>query len=554
MDINKKLIKKIIKRYRRRYTKHRYSPLIFAILGSLFLIFAFVWRMSILPDMMVIPDGMEMKIELYGEARIINETNGEFSDNNIKAILATEFGKSRGDNIEVTQTLQFVNTDTGEDLLAKYEGLMESSRTFTVNRRTGTIVEGGWGQMLLPIGNLERKDYSFFNIDTNSTNLLEYVGTGEISGLDTYSYRMTLENEFLGQYNASGPVPPTDIHFNGNTTYWFEKRTGIPVAVERDMDLHIKVPNVLKIPDGLVQQRVLIGNATLVDMTDTTQTKDINMMVLFNMTWDLQLGNTLVLWENMTGYDADTGEKLPEVYQLPVYERLISINQNDASHVNEPRMSTAEKYHRRTGQWMFPFGEMNESRTSYSWFNQVTNSTMDCVFQEREYHKGADTFRYRIEAYNYTMKPQDSKLENMIMIFDGYLDYWADVETGIIHDTRIDFTFSVLSVNDPDDFRNKTRLASVDVSMSPESLNESMTNLTQARGFFPHSDKILVVFSGRMELSERSKRELVDMADSLSTQILIGETILPYTCAVLGAVLLFIAGYQKRKRDIFYLK
>ena len=508
----------------------------------------------LLPDMMVIPDGMEMKIELVGEARIINESNGEFSDNNIKAILSTEFGKSRGDNIEVIQTLQLLNTDTGEDLIAKYEGLIENSRQFTVNKRTGEIIEGGTGQMLLPIGNLEKKDYGFFNIDTNSTNLLDYIGAMERSGLDTYTYHMSLEDEFLGKYTAAGPVPTTDIFFKGNTTYWFERRTGIPVDVERDMDLYIDIPNVLKIPDGFVQQRVLIGNATLVDLEDTTKTTDIDMKVLFNMTWDLQLGDTLVLWENMTGYNADTGEKLPEVYQLPVYERLISIDQYNASHVNDTRLDTLEKYDRRAGQWMFPFGRMNESRTIYRWFNQVTNKTMDCVLQGRESHLGADTFRYRMEASDYAMKPKDSKLENMIMIFDGYMDYWVDVETGIIHDTHINFTYSVLSVNNPDDFRNKTRLASVDISMSPESLNESMVNLTQARGFFPHSEKRLVVFSGHMELSEKSKRELGDMADSLSTQILIGETILPYSCAAIGVVLLFIGGYQKRKRDIFYLE
>jgi len=203
---------------------------------------------------------------------------------------------------------------------------------------------------------------------------------------------------------------------------------------------------------------------------------------------------------------------------------------------------------------MFPFGKIDPNVTSYKWFNQVTNTTMDCVLQEREEHKGADCYRYRIEAVNYPMKPQDSKLENMIMIFDGFMDYWADAETGLIHDTHINFTFSVLSVNNPDDFANKTRLASADISMSSGTIEESLANLTQARGFFPHSAKRLIVFKAQMRLTEASRKELADTAGSLSTQMLFGGTIIPYSCAAIGTVLLFVGGYRKRKRDIFYLE
>ena len=557
IDLNKTTIRKIIKSYRKRYTRYRYSPAVFAIAGFCLISFTFVWNLLILPGMMVIPDGMEMEIELEGKARMINETDGSFSDNNISATLSTVFGKSRGDNVGVTQTLSFINVDTGEDLIAKYEGLMESTRDLTVDRRTGEIVEGGSGQMMLPMGNLEKIDYDFFNIDTNSTGIIRYTGEDERSGLDTLAFEMSLDGQYLGQYKASGPVPATDIFVNGNTKYWFEHRTGIPADAEREMDLYIDLPNLKKIPDDLVQQRILLGNATLVDMNDTTKTKYIGMMVMMNMTTIRQWGRDgeiLVVWENMTGYDADTGEELPEVYQLPVYERLLSVNQLTAKHVNEPKLKGTEKYHVREGQWMFPFGKLDTNVTSYRWFNQITNTTMDCVLQERELHRGADCYRYRIEATNYRMQPQDSKLENMIMIFDGFLDYWADAETGLIHDTHINFTFSVLSVNKPDDFANKTRLASADISMSDKSLGESLSNLTQARGFFPHSGKRLVVFKARMKLSEKSRKELADTAGSFSMQLLFGEMIIPYTCAAGGTVLLFVGGYRKRKRDIFYLE
>jgi len=525
--------------------------------GVLLISFTFVWNLLILPGMMVIPDGMEMEIELEGKARIINETDGSFSTDNITATLSTVFGESRGDDIDVTQSLSLINVDTGEDLIKKYEGLMESTRDLTVDRRTGEIVEGGSGQMLLPMGNIEKTDYKFFNIDTNSTGLIRYIEEDERSGLDTLAFEMSLEDQYLGQYKASGPVPATDIFVNGNTKYWFEHRTGIPADAEREMELYIDLPNLKKIPDDLVQQRILLGNATLVDMNDTTQTKYIRMMVMMNMTTIRQWGpngEILVVWENMTGYDADTGEELPEVYQLPVYERLLSVNQLTAKHVNEPKLKGTEKYHEREGQWMFPFGKIDTGIKSYRWFNQVTNTTMDCVLQGREEHMGADCYRYRIEDTNYRMKPQDSKLENMIMIFDGFMDYWADAETGLIHDTHINFTFSVLSVNKPDDFANKTRLASADISMSSQTIAESLANLTQARGFFPHSAKRLIVFKAEMKLTEASRKELADTAGSFSTQLLFGETIIPYTCVAGGTICLFVGGYRKRKRDIFYLE
>ena len=557
IDLNKKTIRKIIKRYRKRYTRYRYSPAVFAMVGFFLISFTFVWNLLILPGMMVIPNGMEMQIELEGKARIINETDGSFSDDNITATLSTVFGESRGDNVDVTQTLSLLDLDTGEDLINKYEGLMESTRDLTVDRRTGVIVEGGSGQMLLPMGNIEKTDYNFFNIDTNSTGLIRYTGEDERSGLDTLAFEMSLEGQYLGQYKASGPVPATDIFVNGNTKYWFEHRTGIPADAEREMELYIDLPNLKKIPDDLVQQRILLGNATLVDMNDTTKTTYIAMMVMMNMSTIRQWGKngeTLVVWENMTGYDADTGEKLPEVYQLPIYERLLSVNQVTAKHVNEPKLKGTEKYHLREGQWMFPFGKIDPNITRYKWFNQITNTTMDCVLQGREDHLGADCYRYRIEGANYRMKPQDSKLENMIMIFDGFLDYWADAETGLIHDTHINFTFSVLSVNKPDDFANKTRLASADISMSSQSIAESLSNLTQARGFFPHSGKRLIVFKAEMSLSEASSKELSDTAGSFSTLLLFGEFVIPYTCAAGGTILLLVGGYRKRKRDIFYLE
>ncbi len=557
IDLNKKTIRKIIKRYRKRYTRYRYRPVVFAVLGLFLISFSFVWNLLILPSMMVIPDGMEMEIELEGKARIINETDGSFSTDNITATLSTAFGESRGNNIDVTQTLSLINMDTGEDLIKKYEGLMESTRDLTVDRRTGEIVGGGSGQMLLPMGNIEKTDYKFFNIDTNSTGIIRYTGEDERNGLDTLAFEMSLEGQYLGQYKASGPVPATDIFVNGNTKYWFEHRTGIPADAEREMELYIDLPNLKKIPDDLVQQRILLGNATLVDMNDTTQTKYIRMMVLMNMSTIRQWGKNgeiLVVWENMTGYDADTGEKLPEVYQLPIYERLLSVNQLTAKHINEPKLKSTEKYHEREGQWMFPFGKIDPNITSYKWFNQITNTTMDCVLKGRESHEGADCYRYRIEGENYQMKPQDSKLENMIMIFDGFLDYWADAETGLIHDTHINFTFSVLSVNKPDDFANKTRLASADISMSSESIAESLSNLTQARGFFPYSGKRLIVFKAQMSLSEASSKELSDTAGSFSTQLLFGETIVPYSCAAVGTAFLLVGGYWKRKRDIFYLE
>jgi len=553
-DLNKENIRRLVKKYRKRYKKYRFTPLIFALTGSLLIIFALVWNIWLFPDLVVIPDGMEMDIELIGTARIINESNGEFSEIKVKATLTSSFGKSRGEKIDVTQTLQLVNSETGEDLISKYEGLIESSRSFTVNKKTGTIVRGGSGQMLLPMGNIEKTDYSFFNLDTNSTGTIEYSHEAERSGLDTLRFDMKLEDEFLGEYRASGPVPATDIFFNGNTTYWFEKRIGLPVDAEREMNLYIDLPDLYKIPDGLVQQRIILGNATLVDTEDTTKTRDIRMMVMFNITTVLQLDNTLVLWENITAYDAETGEKLPEIYQVPNYERLISLDQYSFQHVYDKRLEGSDKYQKREGYWLFPFGRLNENRTLYRWFNQVTNSTMDCVFQGKEFHKGTDTYRFRCGATNFKMKPQDSKMENMIMIFDGFIDYWADVETGIVHDTRINFTFSVLSVNDPDDFENKIRLSSVDCSMSQESLDESMINLTQARGFFPYSNKRLVVFSANMELSPESREELSELAESMSTQYFLGDIILPYSCAAIGVAVLFFGGYLKRKRDIFYLE
>ena len=554
VELNRDNVQKLVRRYRKRYTRYRYSPLILAITGTLLLVFSFIWNIWILPSMVVIPEGMDMTIEHEGRATIVNESNGEYFDTDVKAVLTSSFGRARGDTIDVTQTLEMFDRNTGEDLIAKYEGLLESEREFLVNRRTGAIESGGDGQMLLPIGNVKRTDYSFFNIDTNSSGILSFSGESERAGLDTLRFDMSLNREFMGEYQAGGPVPPTDIYFDGETTYWFEERTGIPVDAEREMELNVELPDLLKIPDGLAQKRVLVGNATLVDIEDTTKTRDINMLVLFNISTVLQLGNTLVMWENATGFDADTGKILPEIYQIPNYERLISIDQKSAKHVYDKRLVGNDKYHDREGYWLFPFGRMDADRDTYPWFNQVTNTTMDCVYMGKEEHKGVETLWYRSGAENYKMKPQDSKMENMIMIFDGFMDYWADEETGIVHDIRLNFTYSILSVNDPDDFANKTRLASVDCVMSEGTLKESLANLTQARGFFPHSGKRLTVFVADLEISEGSGEELAELAGDMSTQLFMGEIIVPYTCAALGIASLFAGGFLKRKRDIFYLE
>ncbi len=553
IEFNRANLKKLFKVTKERHTKARYLPLILITFAILLLAFSFIWSVVIFPKMAVIPDNMEMTISLVGKANVINESNGARESINISASISTKFGKSQGNEIPVNQTVSLMDEDNNVDLISKYEGIIEESKEMNVDRRTGEILSGGGGQLLLPMNSIDEDEYPFFNLDTSSIGLISYEGKKEIKGLDTLEYRMKMNNEYLGEYEAMGPVPPIIINFTGNTNYWFEKRTGIPVDVDRQMTLHSDLPDLLKVPDGLVQNRLLIGKALLVDMVDTTKKVNVDMEVPYNITTTLQLGSTLVMWENMTGYDSNTGEKLPEVYQLPVYKRKISINQNTAEHVYEPRLKGTNLYDRREGNWMFPFGDMSKKPKKFDWFNQVTNTTMDCIFQGQEEHRGMNTYKFMIAAENYNMKPLDSKVENMVMIYDGYQEYWADAETGIIYDIHLNFSLSILSVNDPYDYENKTLIASVDVIMDSNSIEESRNFINQARGFFPYSEKRLMVFTGTLELSSASQKELVDNAEEMSFLILLGSTIVPYSTMGFGIVSLFTGGFLKRKRDLLWV-
>ncbi|MEW5760707.1 MAG: porin PorA family protein [Candidatus Thermoplasmatota archaeon] len=206
--------------------------------------------------------------------------------------------------------------------------------------------------------------------------------------------------------------------------WWY---TVLPELIQIPKDLNIKT---------YLEGRVGVVNATYFDL----DWNDID--VELSVEAKESHGDVVVLSTKTKVYERDKKVLMPEIYQVP--EEIYGVNRKTFKYVSGYGKRNVEGY------WSFPAG--NLEKKTYDFYDFNINRTAPVRYIGDEIYEGIKVYVFES---NLELYPLPSYYMNLSFFYSGSTKYFVEPSSGIIVDTRVNYTYYVKVPNlseIPDDY------------------------------------------------------------------------------------------------------
>ncbi|MGI8328880.1 DUF3068 domain-containing protein [Actinomadura scrupuli] len=233
----------------------RRAGLILVALGAFFLSLAPMVKFYVAQQVLAAPTDFWQKTTLRAEGASYLDMTGPKVRKNVTLVLTnTTRGdpKASDDKTAVWDSFtSMIDPGSGSDVTVQ-------GRRFAFDRRSGqlvnccgaavdqdtTVKQTGLG-LLWPIGNVQKRTYSYFDQNTRRAWPMTFDGEERIGGISTYRFVQTIPEtkvsaipgipaDLLGLDKKKGNLP-ADLMFQATITMWVDPRTGVPVSQEENI-------------------------------------------------------------------------------------------------------------------------------------------------------------------------------------------------------------------------------------------------------------------------------------------------------------------------------
>lgn len=247
-----------------RWRKQHQKPFprwVFAVAGGL-LVIAILFRW-ILPGLYVrLPADLDYKVKLVGNARLLPIFGVEASGFPIEIEQELRSLRAQGDRIQIESTTRFnENVDREEatasallDRITNQFNLEEEVQPFSelllseeervsvfwLDRKDGTFIDRGEKEGLhssFPVGNLEEKNYNFWDHLTERAYTMEFQNREEFEGLPVNRYEGTVDAFNIGIFDLPDSDERVRLDLVTEVTMLAERET----AAVADLEMVIRV-------------------------------------------------------------------------------------------------------------------------------------------------------------------------------------------------------------------------------------------------------------------------------------------------------------------------
>ncbi|MDX6428836.1 MAG: hypothetical protein QOE54_1202 [Streptosporangiaceae bacterium] len=233
----------------------RRAGLILIGLGAFFLSLAPMVKFYVAQQVMAAPTDFWQKTTLRAEGASYLDLTGPKVRKNVTLVLTnTTRGDpqaSDGKTAVWDSFTSMLDPSSGSDVTVQ-------GRRFAFDRRSGqlvnccgaavdqdtTVKQTGLG-LLWPIGNVQKRTYSYFDQNTRRAWPMTFDGEEKVGGISTYRFIQTIPEtrlstipgipaNLLGLDKKKGNLA-ADVIFQATTTMWVDPRTGVPVSQEENI-------------------------------------------------------------------------------------------------------------------------------------------------------------------------------------------------------------------------------------------------------------------------------------------------------------------------------
>ncbi|KAA0002809.1 MAG: DUF3068 domain-containing protein [Thermoplasmata archaeon] len=512
------------------------------------------------PDLHVLPSNLNVTAILIGNISIFNISKAGSGDwyDRYNAIVSNHLWVE-----EVKEDFYLVGSETiitdekGKRLPEELQGKKSID---AVNPRTMEYVpffSEREGLMTFPIG-VEKKNYLLWDSDIKNTSLAQFIGEESIGGLQTYKYVTKVSNYPVGKQEIEGMSDRwASLYYTGNTTYWVEPSTGYIVNVEKKGEVKAQFPDLHVLPENTEGTLEMEGEMWIISQgkKEIAMTRHVKAIDV-----EYEGKNKVIIFEdNTTLYDKKTGKVIPE-------GSSVSIHGVYAETAEEaPNYGDME----REGLFTFPPGV---EKKSYSMWNPEIYTSSPVQFVREEDHAGVHTYLFKTEETRKVFDP--TPMINQNVIYTTLTKYWVEPNTGLVIDMekvsekKVDILNFLIGIPSP----FWVRVYSIKLSFTDDmvealveeakksreliKLSENTIPVTKVELTFPNllenvelaklqkkqierlSSKKVKVVDLHYWMSEKSVKEMVDMAEKAGFLLLLLGAIVPILLVFLGIVLL----------------
>ena len=515
---------------------------------------------AVFPDLHKLPSNLNMSVYLSGNAKMLNTSNGKYEKFNLTVCNHAKVVESKDDYYVVENDV--TATDENGKLIKDLCSYSEDA----VNPYTMEYMEmlsNKRGLMTFPIG-VEKHDYVLWDSDIGNTSVAKYEGEYYIGGLKTYKYVVNVSNQYIGRQNIEGLSDRyAELYYDGTTTYFVEPSSGSIAYVEKNGVIYALFPNLRTIPENFAGEVKMDGDLWAVSLGGKSieMVRDVSVD---NVYWD---GNkkVLLIKDETNTYDKKTGEKI-DMACTTEYHGVYADTSEEARNYGDME---------RQGLYTFPPGT---EKKNYLMWNTEINAPSMAEFVREEDHAGIHTYLFETKENRIVRDTTLGPPLTVKYITTTY--FWVEPETGIIIDMKKDSVKKInpletllgvrgffwmdvyrLTLSFPEETvkemvesaknmmglvsLSNSKVPAMEINIHTENIMDGLESAKQQKMMIEKlSGKKVKVMDLTYWTTEKSVKEIAEMAEQSAFLLMFMQVIVPAFLVVLG--LIFIAIWIRR--------
>ena len=516
-----------------------------------------VEQFAAFPDLHKIPSNLNTSVVLYGQLKMLNDTNGLYEKHNIT--LENRIW------VEENSTCYYI---IGNKLVAKDDDGREikelcSYSEDSVNPYTMEYVpieSDKHGLMIFPVG-VKKMNYELWDSETKDVVPAVYAGNEKLCNLTFYVYYQNISNRYIGEQAIEGfSDRAIKLYYNGSTKYLVEPSSGAIAYTEKKGVVMGEFPNIRSIPENTHERLKMEGSLWIISQPK----KNIEMIrevSVKNVYWE-NGKKVLLIEDNTTTYNKKNGEKIDMASNVE-YHGVYADTAEEAKNYGDME---------REGLFTFPIGV---EKKDYIMWNTEINAPSPVNFVREEDHEGIHTYLFET---NEDRIIYDERIGGMARYITN-TKYWVEPNTGIVIDMKketvekinplqlllgipgifwidamkLNLQFSKEAINEAKEsasmlsnlvkFSNK-KAEILNISLKTN-LNEGLEKAVEQKNLIEKlSAKKVKVVDLYYQMDEESIKEMADKAREASFMLMLIQIIIPLILLII-AVGLIIYGIRR---------
>ncbi len=509
------------------------------------------------PNLHKIPSNLNTSVILYGNLKMLNQSNGMYDFHNIT--LENRIWVEDANSCYYMIGSKTIAMDENGRMIKEFcSASRDSVNPYTMEYLS--IESDKKGLMTFPIG-VKKIDYPIWDSQLNEAINAVYSGSEKICNQTFYIYYQNVSNAFMGEQSIEGFSDRSiKLYYNGSTKYVVEPNSGTIAYLEKKGVVIGDFPNIRSIPENTKQQLKMEGSLWIISQPKRNIEMFKNVSVK-NVYFD-NGKKVLIIEDNTTTYNKKNGEEIDEASKVE-YHGVYADTAEEAKNYGDME---------RSGLYTFPIGV---EKKDYIMWNTEINAPSIARFVREEDHEGIHTYLFEI---NENRLIYDEKIGGMARYITD-TKYWVEPNTGIVIDMKketvekinplqlligiqgffwidamkLNIQFSRDTINEAKEkalmlsnlvkFSNK-KAEILNISLKTDMKEGIKKALEQKNMIEKLSDKKVKIVDLYYQMDEKSIKDMADKAKKASFMLMLIQIIIPLLLIII-AIALIIYGIRR---------